>query len=316
MGVVYLAYEPLMHRIVALKVLQRDSDQHEVYAKSARFLAEAMLTGRLAHAGIIPIYHVGFDQANGYFYSMRYLRGKTLHQVMRERQKHELDGTEEYPLTRLLDVMVRVCDAVAFAHRNGVLHRDLKPANVMITDSNEVLVVDWGLAKDLRRKTIIAVFGTDMKVVPFSASDSTMAIVQNMEREGNTVQHSTHAYLALMWGYDDFGRIVSPIPAQPLKVDRIVIVSDMACYGQDNLGQLLEEYRRTVNPDVKYYSINMSGQDQSQVDPLDKNALLISGWSESIFTLIREFEGLKTDGEKQDVSVPAIELLRERFREA
>lgn len=188
------------------------------------------------------------------------------------------------------------------------------------------------LAKKVGRKTIIAVFGTDMKVVPFSASDSTMAVVQNMEREGNTVQHSTHAYLALqyllargnssgvrtrsMWGYDDVGRIVSPIPAQPLKVDRIVIVSDMACYGQDNLGQLLEEYRRTVNPNVNYYSINMSGQDQSQVDPLDKNALLISGWSESIFTLIREFEGLKTDGEKQDVSVPAIELLRERFKVA
>jgi len=188
------------------------------------------------------------------------------------------------------------------------------------------------LAKKVGRKAIIAVFGTDMKVVPFSASDSTMSIVQNMEREGATVQHSTNAYLALHYllarsqaprvarsrmawgGFDAPGQIVSGVPATPVKVDRIVIVSDMACYGDGNLGQLLEEYRRTVNPDVKYYSINMSGQDQSQVDPLDKNALLISGWSESIFTLVREFEGLKTDGEKKDASVPAIELLRERFK--
>ena len=58
----------------------------------------------------------------------------------------------------------------------------------------------------------------------------------------------------------------------------------------------------------------MSGLDQSQVDPLDSDSLLISGWSEAIFTLIREFEGLQATGQSEDKPIPAIELLRERFK--
>ncbi len=150
MGVVYLGYDPLMHRTVAVKVLHSDPAAQDVYAKSARFLAEAMLTGRLTHAGIIPIYQVGYDPHHGYYYSMRYLQGRTLHQIIRQRARRGWDSEVEFTLSRLLEVFVRVCEAVAHAHRNGVLHRDLKPANIMITDSNEVLVVDWGLAKDLR----------------------------------------------------------------------------------------------------------------------------------------------------------------------
>lgn len=150
-----------MHRNVALKVLQRDEEDPDIHGKSARFLAEAMLTGRLTHAGIIPIYHVGYDPAHGYFYSMRYLRGKSMHQIVRERAKQTWNSAEQYSLPRLLEIVVRVCEAVAFGHHNGVLHRDLKPANIMITESNEVLVVDWGLAKDLRTHDPIAEAAAD-----------------------------------------------------------------------------------------------------------------------------------------------------------
>ncbi len=150
MGRVYLVYEPLLHRTVALKVLVPNAENPDGEATVARFLAEAMLTGRLAHAGIIPIYQVGFDPAHGYYYSMRYVKGRTLQDILRARQRNA-EGSEEYSLARLLTVFQRVCEAVGFAHHNGILHRDIKPTNVMLTSVNEVLVLDWGLAKDLHR---------------------------------------------------------------------------------------------------------------------------------------------------------------------
>jgi hypothetical protein len=186
------------------------------------------------------------------------------------------------------------------------------------------------LAKKCGRRATIACFGTHLKIVPFSAADSVMNIVKGMEEAGQEVQHSTHAFLALKWllaektgtsrrrtsawGYDDNALILSPVPEKPKKVDRIIIVSDMCCYGEDNLGELLQRYRMTVNPEVKYYSINMQGHGQSQADPKDKNTLLLSGWSESLFTLMREFEGLKDESGDQNKEIPSIDLLRERFR--
>jgi len=176
------------------------------------------------------------------------------------------------------------------------------------------------LAKKTGRKTIMACFGDSLSEVSFSEADSVMTIIQKMEETGTRVGCSTNAYLALKWllaekitsryRYVNYV-ILSSIPEKPVSVDRIVIISDMACYGQDNLGQLLNKYRMTVNKDVKYYSINMAGHGQSQVDPMDKNSLLISGWSEAIFTLIRDFEGMKDESGKD---VPSIDLLRERFR--
>ncbi|MBD3242600.1 MAG: protein kinase [Chitinivibrionales bacterium] len=149
MGEVYLAYEPLMHRCVALKVLRNSAGNGELESRIARFLAEAMLTGRLTHGGIIPIYQVGFDPAYGYYYSMRYVKGYTLQHILKVRAAESTTNDRSYSLPRLLEIFVRVCEAVAHAHRNGILHRDLKPSNVMLTESNEVLVLDWGLAKDL-----------------------------------------------------------------------------------------------------------------------------------------------------------------------
>jgi hypothetical protein len=180
------------------------------------------------------------------------------------------------------------------------------------------------LAKKVGRRAIVAVFGDSLKEVKFSAADSTMSIIQRMEKDGEEVGLSTNAYLALQWllaeekqtpkvtsYYSQSGYFVSPVPSKPVEVDRIVIISDMCCYGEGNVGALLQKYKMSVNKDVKFYSINMAGHGQSQADPKDKNTLLISGWSESIFTLIREFEGLKTESGKE---VPSIELLRERFK--
>ncbi len=147
MGAVYLAHDPVLNRVVALKLLEQTEGDAGAGA-AARFLREAVLTGRLNHAGIVPIHRVGFDPRCGYYYCMRYLRGRTLDRLLAERGQ-QAGVSESVRQTRLLHLFVRVCEAVAHAHRHGVVHRDLKPSNVMLTDADEVFVLDWGVAKDL-----------------------------------------------------------------------------------------------------------------------------------------------------------------------
>jgi WD40 repeat protein len=81
------------------------------------------------------------------FYSMKWVKGRTLQAILNDLRRGDPDSRREYSLDRLLLVFRKVCDAVAFAHSKGVLHRDLKPENVMVGEFGEVLVMDWGLAK-------------------------------------------------------------------------------------------------------------------------------------------------------------------------
>ena len=148
MGAVYLAYEPLLDRKVALKVLFQRQDEEEARARTvARFLSEAVLTGKLCHAGIIPIYRVGHDPFHGYYYTMRYVKGRTLAEIQALLKSKDAKAIEHYTLPRLLTIALRVCEAIAFAHRQGVIHRDIKPGNIIVAEFGEVLVLDWGLAK-------------------------------------------------------------------------------------------------------------------------------------------------------------------------
>jgi serine/threonine protein kinase len=149
MGAVYLAYDALMDREVALKLLLPSPTESHRAKHTARFLSEAVLTGKLGHAGIVPIYKVGFDERFGYYYTMRYVKGRTLANIERAIQEYDPRATEQYTLMRLLTMFLRACEAVAFAHRHNVVHRDLKPANIIAADFGEVLVLDWGLAKDV-----------------------------------------------------------------------------------------------------------------------------------------------------------------------
>src|SRR5262249_6099679 len=85
----------------------------------------------------------GLDQRGGVFFTMRLVRGRDLKELF----ELVLQGDPEWTQTRALWVMLKVCDAMAYAHSKGVIHRDLKPANVMVGRFGEVYVMDWGLAR-------------------------------------------------------------------------------------------------------------------------------------------------------------------------
>src|SRR5262245_35996380 len=113
----------------------------------ARFLEEAQVTSQLDHPGIVPVHELGLDAKGCVYFTMKLVKGKTLKDVLDELAAGEGDWTQ----TRVLGVIQKVCDAMAYAHHKGVIHRDLKPTNVMVGRFGEVYVMDWGLARVLDR---------------------------------------------------------------------------------------------------------------------------------------------------------------------
>jgi serine/threonine-protein kinase len=145
-GRVWLARDASLGRDVALKELRPERASQP--ALWARFLREAQVTGQLEHPSIVPVYEVGRRPDEQPFYTMRFVRGRTLaeaaHAYHQRRARGEAGPLE---LRELLTAFVGVCQAVAYAHSRGVLHRDLKPQNVVLGDYGEVMLLDWGLAK-------------------------------------------------------------------------------------------------------------------------------------------------------------------------
>ncbi|MEY5027098.1 MAG: hypothetical protein RLZZ244_2626 [Verrucomicrobiota bacterium] len=145
MGLVVKARDQRVRRLVAMKVLRGGYE----YAadKLLRFVGEAQLTGQLEHPNIVPVYQLGISPNGQTFYTMKYVQGQTLEEILIQLHAGNAETLHAYPLAKLITVFQKVGDAVAFAHSRGVVHRDLKPANIMIGRFGEVLVMDWGLAK-------------------------------------------------------------------------------------------------------------------------------------------------------------------------
>jgi formylglycine-generating enzyme required for sulfatase activity/serine/threonine protein kinase len=151
MGVVLRVHDQFLNRRLAMKVLlergtPRDEEEKRlVHQLLGRFLEEAQVTSQLDHPGVVPVHELGLDQSGKVFFTMRMVKGKTAS----ERFADAYHQRNEWDLTRGLEVILKVCDTMAYAHDKGVLHRDLKPGNVMVGRFGEVYVMDWGLAKVL-----------------------------------------------------------------------------------------------------------------------------------------------------------------------
>ncbi len=147
MGRVSLAWDEVLQRPVALKILH---DRHaEELLSRYRFIMEARITGRLQHPAILPVYDMGVLPGGQRFFTMKPVEGLSLGDVLKGKAAGDRRLAAEFGRDRLVTVMRRVCQAVAFAHAHKVVHRDLKPANVLIGDLGEVLLVDFGLARQL-----------------------------------------------------------------------------------------------------------------------------------------------------------------------
>lgn len=136
MGAVYKARQRDLDRIIALKILPPDADDGETFAQ--RFSREAIALAKLNHAHIVMVHEFGRTDAGLYFFIMEYVDGLNLRQLLHD---HKLTPAEA------LAIVPQICDALQFAHEEGVVHRDIKPENILIDKKGRVKIADFGLAK-------------------------------------------------------------------------------------------------------------------------------------------------------------------------
>ncbi len=124
----------------------------DVSGRSRRkFLEEARITAMLEHPNIVPVHEIGTTGEGMPYFTMKLVSGRNLAAVLHKLQEGDKSFSGLYTLPRLLDIFLKVCDAMSFAHSKGVVHLDLKPENIQVGDFGEVLVIDWGLAKKLEK---------------------------------------------------------------------------------------------------------------------------------------------------------------------
>ncbi|MEI8257044.1 MAG: protein kinase, partial [Deltaproteobacteria bacterium] len=147
MGEVALVEDHDIERKVAVKKLRA-----EMQGTSAllRFAEEIKVIGRLEHQNIIPIHDVGIDEQGQHYFVMKYVSGDTLEGVIEKLREGAPEYRKRFTFEHRTQVFVSICQALRYAHAQGIIHRDIKPANIMVGPFGEVTVMDWGLAKKIR----------------------------------------------------------------------------------------------------------------------------------------------------------------------
>ncbi|MBL8803107.1 MAG: SUMF1/EgtB/PvdO family nonheme iron enzyme [Planctomycetes bacterium] len=142
MGVVTRVWDPLLRRELALKTssaaLTPGREQ-----EFARFVEEAQILAQLDHPSIVPLHEIGLDRRGRPYFLMKLVEGRDLRAVLALARQ----GSDGWSTTRVLALLLNVCEAVGHAHAKGVLHRDLKPSNIMVGAHGEPYVMDWGIAR-------------------------------------------------------------------------------------------------------------------------------------------------------------------------
>src|SRR5262245_25735399 len=206
MGIVYKARQPRLDRLVALKILPEEAGRDPAFAE--RFAREARALARLSHPGVVAVYD--FGQGDGrYYLLMEFVDGVNLRHLLREgRLKPE----------EALKIVPQVCEALQYAHEQGVVHRDIKPENILLDRKGHVKIADFGLAKLLGQKAAASaltgsrqVMGTPHYIAP-----------EQIERP-QTVDHRADIYslgvvfYEMLTGELPLGRFAPP--SQKVQVD-------------------------------------------------------------------------------------------------
>jgi serine/threonine-protein kinase len=154
MGAVFRAEDPSCGRTIAIKqILPALTQKHPSLLK--RFLKEATIASRLTHPSIIPVYSIHQDSKEVY-YTMPFVEGETLRNILRTAREMEKAGGQLHPLgssiPALARIFLQICEGVSYAHSMGVIHRDLKPENIMVGKYGELFILDWGIANFVEEK--------------------------------------------------------------------------------------------------------------------------------------------------------------------
>jgi serine/threonine-protein kinase len=141
MAVIRRSTDVNLLRTAAMKVLRRRHFEEEAVRR--RLIEEAQIMAQLDHPNIVPVHELGIDKDNNLFFTMKLVSGRNLRRLLGEQ---DLSTRTNAELFELLQVFLKICDAISFANSRGVIHRDIKPENIMVGEFGEVYVMDWGIA--------------------------------------------------------------------------------------------------------------------------------------------------------------------------
>src|SRR6476619_5280695 len=141
MGIVYLAKDPVIGRLVAIKTIRATGgDEDDTQEFRERFVREAQTAGILSHPNTVTIHDIGEDaETETSYIAMEYIEGKNLKMLLAEKTR--------FPYEQIAEMIAEIAEALDYAHRKGIIHRDVKPANVIITTDGKVKITDFGIAK-------------------------------------------------------------------------------------------------------------------------------------------------------------------------
>jgi len=158
-------------------------------SRAAQFIEEAQIQAQLDHPNVAPIHDLGVDAQGGVYFTMKLVRGTSLSDWLLDPAR--APGSPER-LGEGIDVFLKACDAVAFAHSRGVLHRDLKPENIMLGEFGEVYVVDWGLAKATGDQVVVS--GSDPTLSDGRSVIGTPAYISPEAARGEALDERTDVF--------------------------------------------------------------------------------------------------------------------------
>lgn len=164
MANVYLAYDTILEREVAIKILRGDLAEDEKFVR--RFQREANSASSLKHPNIVEVYDVGEDDGK-FFIVMEYINGKTLKSLIKKRGALTLE--------EVVDIMLQLTSAICCAHDSYIIHRDIKPQNIMILEDGRIKITDFGIAMALNTNELTqtnSVMGSVHYLPPEQASGS------------------------------------------------------------------------------------------------------------------------------------------------
>ena len=136
MGAVYKARQPRLDRLVALKILSPEKQGNQKFAE--RFEREARALARLHHPNIVAVFDFGRSAQGNFYLLMEFVDGLTLRQVLED---HRLSPGEA-----LVNIVPKICEALQYAHEQGIVHRDIKPENILMDKGGHLKIADFGIA--------------------------------------------------------------------------------------------------------------------------------------------------------------------------
>lgn len=227
MANVYLAYDTILDRNVAVKVLRGDLATDEKFVR--RFQREALSASSLSHPNIVEVYDVGEDNGS-YYIVMEYIEGKHLKQLLKKR--------ETLTLTEVVDIMLQVTDGMSAAHDSYIIHRDIKPQNIMILENGLIKITDFGIAMALNSTQLTqtnSVMGSVHYLPPEQASGKgatiqsdvySMGILMYELLTGSLPFRGDNAVeIALKHIKEPFPSVKERIPSIPQSIDNIIRTS-------------------------------------------------------------------------------------------